>query len=222
MNLVETPQRKLPPQEQATSEESRIVPASWERGKRIMDVTIALIVLIFTLPISLLAILGIWWTSPGPPIFVQKRVGRFGRMFSVYKLRTMIHEADKHHRPLLQKQRHDPLVTPIGKLLRKTSIDELPNLINVLRGEMSIVGPRPMLQNELSYCIERHGETITAQRLLVRPGLTGLWQISGRSHLDFDRRVALDVEYALTWTPLGDLRIFCATPYALLTGRGAF
>jgi lipopolysaccharide/colanic/teichoic acid biosynthesis glycosyltransferase len=120
------------------------------------------------------------------------------------------------------KTQNDPRVFPIGRFLRRTSIDELPNLVNVLLGDMSIVGPRPMQNVEIDYCAQRYGQLINAWRLTVKPGITCLWQISGRSELHFDERVRLDVTYAVTWTPLADLRIILATIQVVLFRRGAY
>jgi lipopolysaccharide/colanic/teichoic acid biosynthesis glycosyltransferase len=120
------------------------------------------------------------------------------------------------------KVRHDPRVFPVGRFLRVTSIDELPNLVNVLRGEMSVVGPRPMQAIEIEYCARRYGDEVSASRLAVKPGITGLWQISGRSDMHFDERVRCDVEYAATWTLREDMRIIALTAGAVLLRRGAY
>ena len=142
-------------------------------------------------------------TSPGPLLFAQQRVGRHGRMFACLKFRTMCPDADARLQQLLegddalkaewardQKLRNDPRVTAVGKLLRKTSLDELPQLFNVLRGEMSLVGPRPIVEEEL----QRYARA-AVWYLAVRPGMTGLWQVSGRNEVDYARRVALDSYY---------------------------
>lgn len=201
--------------------------------KRGIDIALALAVLIVTAPVLLLAIALICIASPGSPFFAQSRIGRGGKPFVLYKLRTMkrglvpsreqvnlVYDTDATG-PVMKAQR-DPRVFPIGKLLRKTSIDELPNLINVLRGEMSIVGPRPMQAIEIDYCAQRYGDEVNVSRLAVKPGITCLWQISGRSQLHFDDRVRLDVTYAMTWTPLYDLKIIWATVPAVLFSRGAY
>jgi lipopolysaccharide/colanic/teichoic acid biosynthesis glycosyltransferase len=202
--------------------DSRTVPQSWEASKRAMDIVLASIGLILTLPLLLLALIAIVVSSPGNPFFAQQRIGRFGKPFTIFKLRTMVHDAERHDNLVLKKQRSDDRIIPAGRLLRKLSLDEIPNLVNVLRGEMSIVGPRPMLSRENIHCLERHGHRATAQRLSTRPGLTGLWQISGRGELHFDERVELDVRYAMTWTPTGDVAIIMKTVPVLLFGHGAF
>ncbi|MFM7272217.1 MAG: sugar transferase [Actinomycetes bacterium] len=158
-------------------------------------------------------------TSPGGAFFVQPRVGRRGRMFGCVKLRTMRADAEEYLRELLDrdpalrrefardfKLRCDPRITKVGKVLRVTGLDELPQLLSVLSGEMSLVGPRPVVEDETAY----YGPYLELVQSL-RPGLTGLWQVSGRNDIPYEQRVALDVEYALTRTFLGDLRIILRT-----------
>jgi lipopolysaccharide/colanic/teichoic acid biosynthesis glycosyltransferase len=158
-------------------------------------------------------------TSPGPVFYVQKRLGRRYRRFGCIKFRTMQLDADRRLADLLasspalraeyaqdHKLRRDPRITPVGQLLRVTSLDELPQLINILRGEMSVVGPRPIVQAEVS----RYGPAMDAV-LSVRPGLTGLWQVSGRNNLDYPRRVALDVQYVSRPSLRRDFAILCST-----------
>lgn len=190
-----------------------------------MDVTIAGTALVVFSPVMLLAALGIALVSPGSPLFLQERVGRGGRRFRLFKLRTMIDGAHLYHddmRPYNEvdgpvlKIRNDPRLHTLGKLLRRTSIDELPNLINVLRGEMSIVGPRPPLPQEVA----RYDE-YALRRLAVKPGITCLWQISGRSNVSFDEWMRLDNLYIDTWSPFGDLAIIAKTIPAVLRGEGA-
>ena len=203
----------------------RNVPRSWHVLKRAMDVTIAGTALVLTSPIVGLAALGIVCVSPGSPFFLQERVGRDGSRFRLFKLRTMVDGAHLVHDEMcalsdvdgpVLKIRNDPRIHPLGKLLRRTSIDELPNLINVLRGEMSIVGPRPPLPREVA-CYDDYAR----RRLTVKPGITCLWQISGRSNLRFDEWMRLDNEYIDTWTPLCDLAIVAKTVPAVLRGEGA-
>jgi lipopolysaccharide/colanic/teichoic acid biosynthesis glycosyltransferase len=210
----------------------RVVPRSRFVAKRHLDIVIAIGLLIITFPLLLMAMLAIVASSGGSPIFVQTRIGRDGKHFRIYKLRTMVHNAQARREEIRRlvdreasgpviKLSRDPHVLPIGRFLRKTSIDELPNLINVIKGEMSIVGPRPMQQNEIEYCTERFGEAAARRRLMVTPGITCIWQISGRSTVSFAERIQLDIDYASTWTLFSDLRIILATIPAVLSSRGA-
>jgi exopolysaccharide production protein ExoY len=164
--------------------------------------------------------------TPGPNLFRQSRVGRHGRLFTCLKFRTMIVNAERvlHHDRSLRdafaanwKLHRDPRVTPFGRLLRKTSLDEVPQLLNILRGEMSLVGPRPVQQTELSECYGKHAQDVVA----VKPGLTGLWQVSGRSTLTYEQRVALDLEYVARRNFWFDLKIVLKTVPAILFRRGA-
>ncbi|MFW6732124.1 MAG: sugar transferase [Synechococcus sp.] len=171
--------------------------------KRGGDIAFALTLLSLGAPLLLAITLLVKLTSPGPIFYVQKRLGRRYRRFGCIKFRTMELDADRRLADLLassptlraeyeqdHKLRRDPRITPVGQLLRVTSLDELPQLINILRGEMSVVGPRPIVQAE----VPRYGPSMDAV-LSVRPGLTGLWQVSGRNNLDYPRRVALDAQY---------------------------
>ena len=166
-------------------------------------------------------------TSPGPALFRQERVGLGGRRFNMLKFRTMDVDAEARAAALKQqandgagplfKQRHDPRITRIGRVLRRYSLDELPQLFNVLGGSMSLVGPRPPLPAEASAY-----EARMRRRFLVKPGLTGLWQVGGRSDLEWEECVRLDVYYAENWTLFGDLMILARTARAVLTGAGAY
>ncbi len=194
--------------------------------KRALDVTLsALLLLVFAIPMALMA-LAIKLDSPGPIIFRQKRVGKGGALFEVYKFRSMRHNADKELQHLLRyneadgplfKMKTDPRVTRVGRWLRRLSLDELPQLVNVLKGEMSLVGPRPPIPAEVAQYEPWH-----LKRLEVPPGLTGLWQVSGRSELSFDEMVLLDIYYIETWSLGLDLRILLKTLPAVLLARGAF
>ncbi len=164
--------------------------------------------------------------SPGPVLIRQRRVGRDGVPFSLLKFRTMIQDADEQRAlliadadgdPRLFKLRDDPRLTSIGRILRRWSLDELPQLVHVLRGEMSVVGPRPPLPEEVARYQDWH-----RQRLQVTPGLTGLWQVNGRSNLAFDDMVRLDLYYAEHWSPWLDVKVVLRTIPAVLTGRGAW
>jgi lipopolysaccharide/colanic/teichoic acid biosynthesis glycosyltransferase len=190
-----------------------------------MDVTIAASALLIALPVLLWALSAIALVSPGSPIFAQERVGKDGRRFRMLKLRTMVDGAHLRHQELkvhsevsgpVFKMRNDPRLHPLGGFLRRWSIDELPNLLNVVRGEMSIVGPRPPLP-----CEVEHYDAFAMRRLTVKPGITCLWQISGRSNISFDDWMKLDNKYVDEWSPLLDLRILLQTLPAVLSGNGA-
>ncbi len=196
-------------------------------SKVVIDKVLAAIGLIAAAPVLLGTGVAVRLTSPGPVIFRQVRVGRGGRQFVMYKYRTMYRDAEErraaleaqndHDGGVLFKMKHDPRITPLGRWLRKLSIDELPQLVNVLRGEMSLVGPRPPLPSEVAkYQLDAH------RRFRVRPGLTGLWQISGRSDLDEERSVHLDTHYVEHWSPALDAKIIAKTPRAVFSGRGAY
>jgi exopolysaccharide biosynthesis polyprenyl glycosylphosphotransferase len=194
--------------------------------KEVFDRVLAFFALAALMPFLLLIALAIRLTGPGPVIFRQVRVGRDGRDFTLYKFRSMVVDAeemliDLEHRNegdgLLFKLREDPRVTPVGRWLRRFSLDELPQLVNVLRGEMSMVGPRPALPSEA----EQYGRS-TARRLLVKPGITGLWQISGRSDLSWEDSVRLDLYYVENWSFTGDIQILWKTLWAVVTRRGAY
>lgn len=175
------------------------------------------------------AALALWLEGAGPVFFAQTRIGRGGRRFHCYKFRSMIDGAEAGLAPLLaadplaeaewrttRKLKRDPRVTPVGRCLRLTSLDELPQLFNVIKGDMSFVGPRPMLEGEQN----RYGRFF-AEYASVRPGITGLWQVSGRSDLSHHRRVALDITYVRRRSATLDLRILLATLPAVLFARGA-
>ena len=194
--------------------------------KRLIDLVVAsTIIVIAAIPMALIA-LAIKLDSDGPILFRQVRVGRNGRHFVCYKFRTMVRDAEKQQADLqrahnmdgrLAKLKEDPRRTRVGKLLRRTSFDELPQFFNVVKGEMSAVGPRPPVPSEVAEYDEWH-----LGRLLVTPGLTGLWQVSGRSNLTFDEMVRLDLYYAENWSPWLDITIMLRTIPAILTARGAY
>lgn len=186
----------------------------------------ALVLLVLTAPVLLAMIVAVKVDSRGPAFFKQSRVGRNGRPFTVFKMRTMVVDADaiKHQLSeanefdsVLFKIREDPRITRVGRILRKTSLDELPQLLNVLRGDMSLVGPRPHLASETAHMDADH-----LRRLAVKPGITGLWQVSGRSDLPWDQAAELDTYYADNWSLTADLRICLGTVKAVLSGRGAY
>jgi len=199
--------------------------------KRSMDVAGALVGLLLLAPVMLAISLLIRLDSPGPVLFRQLRRGYRGRLFWVLKFRTMVVDAEQRLKDLekrnessggvLFKLRDDPRITPLGRFLRRSSLDEFPQLINVLRGEMSLVGPRP-LQLRDSNKLQALDPEGYACRLRVMPGLTGPWQVGGRSEVDYSHMVQLDREYAQNWTLLGDLWIIMRTFVVVLIGRGAY
>ena len=195
--------------------------------KRMFDFCFALFALTVASPVLLAAAIAIKLTSPGPVFYAAERVGLDGRTFTMLKLRTMVADADSRLDSLLRlnetvgavlfKMRDDPRITRVGKILRRFSIDELPQFINVLRQEMSVVGPRPPLRREVN---TYDGQV--KRRLLVRPGITGLWQVSGRSNLSWDESVRLDLSYVENWSMISDLIIILKTLRAVLTRNGAY
>ena len=194
--------------------------------KRTMDVLVSMTVLIITAPLLGLISLAIKLDSRGPIFLRQVRVGRDSEEFVCYKFRSMVQDAERRKQELMEqtgsngplfKMKNDPRVTRVGKLLRKTSLDELPQFFNVLLGEMSVVGPRPQVPSEVDLYEDWHH-----QRLQVTPGLTGLWQVSGRSDLTFDEMVKLDLYYAENWSPWLDIKLMLRTIPAVLFGRGAY
>lgn len=194
--------------------------------KRAVDLVVASVAILFLSPVFLAAALAVKLTSRGPVLYRQRRVGKDGREFSFAKFRTMVVSADDERLALAERNecegpifkiRADPRVTPVGRVLRKYSVDELPQLIHVITGHMSVVGPRPPLPQE----VEQYGAW-ERQRLLVKPGITCLWQVSGRSDIDFETWVSLDVDYIRRWRPNLDLEIIARTVPAVLSGRGAY
>jgi lipopolysaccharide/colanic/teichoic acid biosynthesis glycosyltransferase len=211
-----------------------------------LDYALSFLFLVVCAPLFLLIAAAIRLNSPGPVFFVQERVGRNGRAFAFFKFRTMVHNSDdsvhreyardfivngkadangngngngngKHSGAKVYKLTRDPRVTAVGRLLRRTSLDELPQLLNVLRGDMSLVGPRPPVVYELEHYQDWH-----KRRLAVRPGLTGLWQVSGRSSVPFDEMVLLDLYYIEHRSLWMDLRIMFKTLPVMLTGNGGY
>jgi exopolysaccharide biosynthesis polyprenyl glycosylphosphotransferase len=193
--------------------------------KRVADVVVSALGLIVTLPLSALIAVLIKLSSPGPVLFRQERCGLRGRRFVVLKFRTMVEDADRRRSEVdhlnvmdgpVFKAPDDPRVTGLGRWLRRSSLDELPQLVNVLRGDMSLVGPRPPLPDEVS-----RYQPWQRRRLAMKPGLTCLWQVSGRSGLDFATWMELDLAYIDSWSLWLDLRILAQTVPAVLRGRGA-
>jgi exopolysaccharide biosynthesis polyprenyl glycosylphosphotransferase len=193
--------------------------------KRLLDITISLLILSIAAPIIFVIAAAIKVTSPGSVLFKQKRIGLNGRMFTLYKFRTMIEDAHERLGEIAHlnqmtgpvfKAKSDPRITPVGRILRKFSLDEIPQLWNVLKGDMSLVGPRPPIPEEVASYHRWH-----RRRLSMKPGLTCLWQVSGRNNIDFDRWMQLDLQYIDNWSPSLDLKILLRTIPAVLSGKGA-
>ena len=201
-------------------------PGAEAMAKRIMDFGLGSLILLASLPIMVLLILAIKANSAGPIFFVQRRVGQGGKIFKLYKFRSMITDADAIKSSLqlfnekdgpIFKMKSDPRITTVGKFMRRHSLDELPQLFNVLSGDMSLVGPRPPLPEEvLNY------ESWHLRRLAVKPGLTCTWQISGRSHLSFDEWMKLDIAYIDNWSLSLDLTLIWKTVKVVINADGAY
>jgi exopolysaccharide production protein ExoY len=198
-------------------------------SKRAIDIILAVSGIVLLAPLLIICSVVTFVTSPGPVLFRHKRVGFKGKYFDCLKFRTMVTDAPERLRKLLEsnplaaaewtanrKLRHDPRVTAIGAILRKSSLDELPQLFNVLKGDMSIVGPRPVTEDELV----RYSSAINAY-LACRPGITGLWQVSGRSTTTYNKRIACDTFYARKWSMTLDAKILIVTIPALLISDDA-
>lgn len=194
--------------------------------KRLLDLSVALFVCLALAPLLIAAVLAIKFTSPGPILHRRRVVGRGGREFDAFKFRSMRVDADRVLKADAElwaafsanhKLPNDPRITPVGRLLRRYSIDELPQLFNVLRGEMSLIGPRMVTAPEL----ERYGAHVDTL-LTVQPGMTGLWQVSGRQTTSYARRVELDMHYIEHWSLLLDLQILLKTPLVVVRGEGAY
>lgn len=195
--------------------------------KRFFDIVLSFLALVLLSPLFLLIAIIIKTTSRGPVFFVQERVGYFGRSFLFYKFRSMYVDAEARKKALMEqneskdgvifKMKNDPRITPVGRILRKTSMDELPQLLNVLLGDMSLVGPRPPLPSEVQqYSLDDR------KRLNVKPGITCIWQVSGRSDIPFKKQVELDKEYIQSQSLWKDLVVLLRTVPAILSGRGAY
>lgn len=206
--------------------EGRWSPQVLSRG---LDILIASLALLFFLPLFIVIAIAIKCTDPGPVFFRHRRVGLGGKTFGCWKFRSMVIDAEARLEQILcsdpeaarewaehQKLTNDPRVTALGNFLRRSSLDELPQLFNVLMGEMSIVGPRPIVENEAA----RYGQHF-ALYCLVRPGITGLWQISGRSDIRYFERVLLDVRYVSSRSMMRDLKIIVLTVPSVLAARGS-
>jgi exopolysaccharide production protein ExoY len=199
-------------------------------SKRMIDIILAASGIVLLAPLLIICFLVTILTSPGPALFRHKRVGFKGKHFDCLKFRTMVTDAPERLRQLLEsdpvaaaewatnrKLRHDPRVTAIGAILRASSLDELPQLFNVLKGDMSIVGPRPVTEEELV----RYSDAVNAY-LACRPGITGLWQVSGRSTTTYNKRIACDTFYARNWSMTLDAKILIVTIPSLLVSESAY
>ncbi|MCI9458148.1 MAG: sugar transferase [Oscillospiraceae bacterium] len=194
--------------------------------KRIMDVVCSAAALAVLSPIFLAVAVAIKLEDKGPVIFTQNRTGKDGKVFRMYKFRSMYVDAEKRRSELLARNEadgplfkiaDDPRVTKVGRFIRRTSIDELPQLVNILKGEMSIVGPRPLVTYEQNQCTEYQ-----AQRLLVKPGLTCIWQVSGRSDTSFDELIEMDLEYIRNQSLWLDIKLILKTVVVVFTHKGAY
>lgn len=203
-----------------------------ETTKRALDLIVATILVILFMPVWIIVPILIVLSSPGPIVYRHRRVGQRGKTFSMYKFRSMVVNADeilhKRDKKLLKKfkaldwkleAKDDPRITPLGRILRALTIDEFPQLYNVLRGEMSMIGPRAYLERELHDQVKKYPGTEKLMRVVLsaKPGLTGLWQVSGRNEISFDKRVALDAQYVNNRSLWNDLRILWKTPQAMIS-----
>jgi len=200
------------------------------RAKRLVDLTVSLVALVAIWPLFVMIVVIMKLTDPGPVFFAHGRVGFNGRRFRCFKFRSMVVDSDAVLMALLQrdpaaarewretqKLRRDPRTTAIGRLLRVTSLDELPQLLNVVLGDMSIVGPRPIVSAETS----RYGQSMTFY-MAARPGLTGPWQVGGRNDTDYAERVRLDVDYVQNWSLSRDVVVMLKTGYVVLARSGSY
>ncbi len=200
--------------------------------KRLIDLAASIILILLFLPIWVLIPILIRLESNGPILFLQERVGKGGKIFKIIKFRSMIEEADEYWKknPALYEKfknaswkltlEEDPRVTKLGKVLRQTSIDEFPQVFNILLGSMSLVGPRPCRENEIKDAIKRYGKKIKTyvdESLKVKPGLTGMWQVSGRNDVGWVDRVKMDAGYAKRQNIIDDLTIILKTPLAMIS-----
>lgn len=200
--------------------------SKWLVAKRIVDIVLGLVGSILSIPVILITAIPLLIESPGPLIFKQQRVGRNGRLFNIYKIRSMYTDAEERKAELMEHNKmdglmfkvdDDPRITKVGKFIRKYSIDELPQFFNVVKGDMSLIGTRPPTVDEFTQYESRH-----KRRLSMRPGITGMWQVSGRSDIqDFEEVVRLDCEYIDNWSPMLDAKIFIKTIGVVLTHKGA-
>ena len=200
--------------------------------KRVLDILVASVLVVLFLPIWLTVPVLIFLSSPGPIIYKHRRVGLNGKSFDMYKFRSMVIDADdilhKGNKKLLKKfkamdwkleAKDDPRITPLGRVLRALTIDEFPQFYNVLKGDMSMVGPRAYLERELTEQVKKYPGTkkLMTVVLTTKPGITGLWQVSGRNEVTFDKRVSLDAQYVSSRSLWNDLKILWKTPQAMIS-----
>lgn len=205
---------------------------NYETAKRILDITVALLLAVIFLPVWIIVPILVKLTSSGPVLYRHRRVGKNGVEFDMYKFRSMVVDADdilhKYDPKLLKKfksmdwkleAKDDPRITPLGRALRALTIDEFPQIYNVLKGEMSMVGPRAYLKLELKEQMKKYPKSKKLGSLVLsaKPGITGLWQVSGRNEITFDKRLALDAEYVRGASIWQDLRILMKTPRAMIS-----
>ncbi len=209
----------------------------YEFFKRSIDVIFSVILLIFFFPIIILVAIAIKLDTPGP-VFADtpSRVGKNGKLFKMFKFRSMVQNAhellreDPHFKKLYEdyklgsyKLKNDPRVTNVGKFIRKHSLDEIPQLLNIIKGDMSLVGPRAYYPDELNDQQKKYPDTQDSVKIVlsIRPGATGYWQVSGRSEINFDKRIQMDAEYVENRSFFYDLEIILRTPWAMISGKGA-
>ncbi len=209
----------------------------YEFFKRFTDIVFSVILLIFFTPINIIVAIAIKLDSPGPILAdTPERVGKNGKLFKMYKFRSMVQNAhlllteDPEFAKLYEqykkgsyKLKNDPRITRVGRFIRKHSLDEVPQLFNVIKGDMSLVGPRAYYPDELREQQKKYPATKDAVKIVlsVKPGITGYWQVSGRSEINFDKRIEMDADYVRKRSILYDLSIIARTPWAMITGRGA-
>ncbi len=209
----------------------------YEAAKRLLDIIFALILLLIFSPIIIAVVVAIKVTSPGPILAdTPERVGKSGKLFKMYKFRSMVQNAHEilrenpdfaklfeDYKKGSYKLKNDPRVTPVGRIIRKYSLDEVPQLVNILSGDMSLVGPRAYYPDELREQQKKYPTTKDSVKVVlsVKPGLTGFWQVSGRSQINFDKRIAMDADYVHKRSIMYDTYIILRTPWAMISGKGA-
>lgn len=209
----------------------------YQIGKRLMDIVFSVLLLIFFFPVIVIIAIAIKLDSSGPILAdTPQRVGKNGKLFKMYKFRSMVENAHEIlrenpkyimlynvYRKGSYKLKDDPRITAVGHFIRKHSLDEIPQALNILRGEMSLVGPRAYYPDELKNQQKKYPHTIDSVKIVlsVKPGVTGFWQVSGRSEINFDKRIKMDASYVRKRSLFYDLWIIAKTPWAMVTGRGA-